>query len=82
MMRVVTVHEPPTTRRETAGDRIERQRLGLGWTQADLAERASISQMTIYRAETGHAVYAWVLAAIAEALNVSMDWLWRGEEAL
>jgi DNA-binding XRE family transcriptional regulator len=78
-MRIVAIHEPPVTRREATGDRIERLRLKRGWTQAELAERASIAQMTVYRAETGHEMYAWTLAAIAEALSVSMDALWRGE---
>jgi transcriptional regulator with XRE-family HTH domain len=80
-MRIVAIHEPPITRREATGDRIERLRLERGWTQAELSERASIAQMTVYRAETGHEMYAWTLAAIAEALGVTMDALYRGGES-
>lgn len=78
-VRTIARRPPTVERRDTLGTRIERERLSRGWTQADLAERASLSQQTVYRAEVGHEVYAWVLAAIAEALETTMDDLWRGE---
>jgi transcriptional regulator with XRE-family HTH domain len=78
-MRIVSIHEPPITRRETFGDRLQRLRLKRGWTQADLAERAYINDRTISRVETGRGeTRAWVLAALAEALGVSMAYLWTG----
>lgn len=78
-IRMMSRRSPGALRHVRLSDRIERLRLARGWTQAELADRASISPMTVYRAETGYDVYAWVLAAIAEALETTMDELWRGE---
>lgn len=69
----------PITRRQTAGDRVTNLRVARGWSQEDLAEHACISVQTVSRLERDRDVYAWVLAALAEVFDVSMDYLWRGE---
>ena len=59
--------------------RLRRLRLALGWSQEHLAERAEIDRQTVSSAERGSDVHAWVLERLADALETTMDALWRGE---
>jgi transcriptional regulator with XRE-family HTH domain len=59
------------------GRRIAGRRTEHGWTQNDLAERASVTQATIARLEVGQTpgVSLKTIVAIAEALGVGVDYL-------
>ncbi len=59
--------------------RLRRLRLALGWSQEHLAERAEIDRQTVWAAERGSDVHAWVLERRADALETTMDALWHGE---
>ena len=60
--------------------RLRRLRLALGWSQEHLAARAEIDRQTVWAAERGSDVHAWVLERLAAALDTTMDALWRGEK--
>lgn len=60
-------------------DRLRRLRQARAWSQEHLAERAEIDRQTVSGAENGRDVHAWVLERLADALEVTMDVLWRGE---
>lgn len=52
------------------------------WTQQQLADRAGLSVHAIRTAEgEQQEPRAYTLGLMAEALSVSMDWLWLGPEA-
>ena len=59
------------------GERIRRRRMALGWNQAQLAEKIPMPQGHISRFEKGQyvAINPEKLMAIAEALEISTDWL-------
>lgn len=57
-------------------DRLRSARQKFGLTQAELAERIGITEKQVNRIELGHSVpNSDTLALIADALNVSTDWL-------
>jgi transcriptional regulator with XRE-family HTH domain len=43
------------------------------WTQHELATRAGVAQVTVARAETGHAIRPAIVRRLAEALDVTID---------
>lgn len=57
-------------------DRLRMARMGRGLSQEALAEKSGVSQNTIYSYETGIRLPgAKILIAIADVLEVSLDWL-------
>ena len=48
---------------------IEKYRVSLGWSAAELARRAKLSAKTLSRIENGEPAYAHTLGAIARALS-------------
>lgn len=68
-------------REETFAERVRRFRRARGLRILDLAERSGIAAPTIKRIEQRvfNGVSAHTLDAIARALDVSMETLWRGE---
>lgn len=60
------------------GERIHRRRVELGWSQAELAKRAGVSQGTIAQLETAAITRTKHLVEIAHALGVSSEWLASG----
>jgi transcriptional regulator with XRE-family HTH domain len=60
--------------------RLRRLRLARAWSQQRLAEHASLDRQTVWGAERGTDVHAWVLERLADALETTMDALWRGEK--
>lgn len=66
----------------TMGRRIASKRVGEGWTQETLAEKAGLSAKYVSRVEQDNAnLSADVLSRIARALNTSMDHLYLGNGA-
>jgi len=64
------------------GDRIRHARKEAGLNQAGLAERVGVSQPAVANWESGvHDPRRLMLAKIADALNVSTDWLARGDRS-
>jgi transcriptional regulator with XRE-family HTH domain len=64
----------------TVGDRIRERRTKLGWTQDDLASKAGLSKGFLSDVENNKRnVGADSLLDLAEALNVSLDYLMKGE---
>jgi len=62
--------------RKEIGERVLLRRRELGWTQHELGERVGCPYQVISRLESGRqSVLAERLAAIAEALSVSADYL-------
>lgn len=49
---------------------LQRLRLGRGWSRAEFARRARLSERTIFRAEAGCAVAPLTIARLARALDV------------
>jgi transcriptional regulator with XRE-family HTH domain len=67
----------------TLGDRLTRRRLDLGLTQRQVAEMAGLNAAHVAHLERdayGSPPMAYTLAALATALQTSLDWLWFGEE--
>ncbi|MCW5699439.1 MAG: helix-turn-helix transcriptional regulator [Rhodospirillales bacterium] len=60
------------------GQRIHGRRNELGWSQAELAKRAGVSQGTIAQLETAAITRTKHLVEIAHALGVSSEWLASG----
>lgn len=75
----ITFVKTPPANLITIGDRIAWARSQRGLTQAQLAAAAGVSQGTIANAESGIRGKPRQLLAIAHALNVSIDWLERGQ---
>ena len=66
----------------TVGERIKARRLERGWTQEQLAEKAGISKGFLSDLETGtRNVSAEYLLKIAQALNVTLDFLMKGDSS-
>jgi DNA-binding XRE family transcriptional regulator len=62
-------------------ERVRGRRLELGLTVAALARAAGISPDTLANVERGHhEPRAYTLAALADALETTMDALWHGEK--
>lgn len=51
-----------------------------GWSQTELAKRAGVTGHLIYRIEAGQRLKEEQGVRIAEALEVGVDWLMRGNE--
>lgn len=65
----------------TVGERIRKRRTELGWTQDQLANKAGISKSFLSDLENGkRSVSADNLLDIARVLNLSLDYLMKGEE--
>jgi phage repressor protein C with HTH and peptisase S24 domain len=64
---------------ETIGERVKRLRLARGWTQQQLAARAGRSQVTISDIERGRNKSSRDLVGIADALDVSAQYLSSGK---
>jgi y4mF family transcriptional regulator len=66
----------------TVGERIRKRRIELGWTQDQLAHKAGISKSFLSDLENGkRSVSADNLLDIARVLNLSLDYLMKGEES-
>lgn len=64
----------------TVGERIRKRRTELGWTQDQLALKAGISKSFLSDLENGkRSVSADNLLDIARVLNLSLDYLMKGE---
>lgn len=75
----IRVVRRPTVTRETTGDRLLRLRTAQGWTQEALAHEIGLTKSAIGKFELGLATpYVHTLDALAEALGVSMEYLWKG----
>lgn len=59
----------------TIGNKIKRRREELGLSQEQLAEKAGVSQPLIHKLESGKALETKKLNQIANALDVSAEWL-------
>ena len=58
------------------GDRIKAKRTEMGWSQQALASESGIPQGTLSRVEAGRRCPgAQLLIDLADAMNVSVDWL-------
>lgn len=66
---------------EMLKDRILERRTALGLSQAQLAEKAGVSQVTIQHLESGRNSTSKKLLEIARALGVTAEWLASGKEA-
>lgn len=64
---------------EMLKDRILERRTALGLSQAQLAEKAGVSQVTIQHLESGRNSTSKKLLEIARALGVTAEWLGSGE---
>lgn len=65
------------------GDRIREARKRAGLSQVDLAEKVGVTQPAVANWESGvHDPRRLMLAKIAEALNVSLDWLGSGARSV
>lgn len=69
--------------KEKVGAKIRKVRLGLGLTQAEMAEHFNIGRADYSRIEKGNIFpNCLVLYTLNSGLNVSMDWLFNGEERM
>ena len=61
------------------GTRIKARRAALGLSQHDLAAQAGVGRSLLSLVEIGRSgLSAESMARMADALGVTMDWLWRG----
>lgn len=67
------------TQPETLKDRILGRRTELQLSQAQLAERAGVSQVTIQHLESGRNATSKKMVDIGRALGVTAEWLMTGE---
>jgi len=68
--------------RAEMGARIKALREAKDWTQHELAAKAKVGRALLSLVETGRCGLSnEKLAAVADALGVTMDWLWRGDHA-
>ncbi|MCB1849293.1 MAG: helix-turn-helix transcriptional regulator [Gammaproteobacteria bacterium] len=65
----------------TLGQRLRYVRLDKGWTQEQLAARASTNQAVIQKIENGKSLRPRKINEIAAVLGVNPAWLMFGEEA-
>lgn len=63
---------------DSLGDRIRMRRQALGLSQADLAEKAGISQQAVAKIEQGQTRRPGSIVEIAHALAASPEWLQNG----
>ena len=57
-------------------ERLQRRRETLGWSKTELAKRVGITKVSIWGFEKGQKVPSVdTLIALADALDVSVDWL-------
>lgn len=76
----IRIVDKPLVVRETTGDRLTRLRTQRGWTQEELAFKAGITQGTVSLIERDEKTpKADTLDALAEALGVTLDYLWAGK---
>lgn len=61
--------------------RIRTARLQAGQSQAQLARETKLTQQMISKLESGQSRSTSAIFAIANALGVSAEWLWLGDEA-
>ncbi|CAH0646731.1 LexA family transcriptional regulator [Pseudomonas juntendi] len=66
---------------EMLKDRILERRTALGLSQAQLAEKSGVSQVTIQHLESGRNSTSKKLLEIARALGVTAEWLASGQSA-
>jgi len=61
----------------TVGERLQEARAKRGWTQQELARRAKIPYMTVYRLETEltRTPRMDIAKQLARTLGVTLDWL-------
>ena len=65
----------------TVGERLRRSRERKAWTQAELASRAQVTQLTIIRIENGKTRPRLpTVRKLADALGVDPGWILFGEE--
>ena len=65
--------------RAEMGARIKDLREAARWSQQDLAVRAGVGRSLLALVETGRCGLSPAsLERVADALGVTMDWLWRG----
>ena len=64
----------------TLGQRMRYKRLDKGWTQEQLAARASTNQAVIQKIENGKSLRPRKINEIAAVLGVNPAWLMFGEE--
>lgn len=64
----------------TVGDRVRECRRSRRWSQAELAKRASVSQVTISHVENNMSDQSKFLPQLASALGVSSEYLLSGKE--
>ena len=64
----------------TVGDRVRECRRSRNWSQAELAKRASVSQVTISHVENNMSDQSKFLPQLASALGVSSEYLLSGKE--
>ena len=66
---------------QAIGARVSSLRLARGWTPGELAERTGLSERYVRKLDTGTTTgipNAYTLAQIAQAFNVTIDWLYFG----
>ena len=72
---------PPSLIVESLGDRLSLTRVQAGLSQEDLAELVGCTKSTVSDVERGLSdPRASTLFGLADALGVSAEWLYRGEE--
>ena len=64
----------------TVGDRVRECRRSRKWSQAELAKKANISQVTISHVENNLSDQSKFLPQLASALGVSSEYLLSGKE--
>ncbi len=64
------------------GKRVKQRRLEIGLTQEELAEKVGVGTTTINKLELRDNKSSQKASAIAEALNVRLEWLLTGEEPM
>lgn len=67
---------------ESLGERVRRLRKARGWAQADLGDKIGLRQLAVSQIETGKtsSPRSETLAALADALDTSVDYLLNGSE--
>lgn len=73
---------PKTMSRNTVADKIKEERDKAGWTQTELAKRATITPSALSQIESGERYPSTiVLTKLAKALSVSVDYLLGSKES-
>ena len=74
-MEPITIPDPEPGTPDTIARRVRMARHLRGWTQAELAAKASLTAQSVWRIEGGAMPQADTLAALAAALDVPADTL-------